>query len=292
MRHFVYICIIFITCLIFASCATCALDRNATQLEKFYLQLNQNSELLKNQSFAEVEPQFWQKTKAVSVHIIYNNYFMSAVRGNIDTFSTVKNAVLGGVLPILISGPDRFSNDAAFQDKITAFSRSYNWQVRDYFIEILKREMTIPKEINVSFITGEEETFPSIKTSDKDIIILLNVMMMGNQTGWGQPKAPLTATAGITIASGQTIQNFIKQYNGLPLAAGPLSFVPGDVQSYTELRRVKTYPDMYMGTITKHTESFVKSKWVSQDGAFLEQQLKDVFRDLAKAAAQLIKSNQ
>ncbi|MEI8348930.1 MAG: hypothetical protein WCI77_02155 [Candidatus Omnitrophota bacterium] len=292
MKNFIFASILLGTCLFLSSCVTCILDKNATELQKFYFQLNQNSEMLKNKSLNEVDPQFWQKAKTISVHIIYNDFLMSMVRGNVDAFSTVKTAALGGVLPVLITGPERLSNDVAFQDKITNFTHSYNWQAKDYFIEILKQEINLPKEANISFVTGEEETFPSIKTSDKDIIITLNLMMIGNQTGWGEPKAPLTAMAGVTMASGETIQNFIKKYNGLPLSVGPFSFVPDKVQLYSELRRVKIYPDMYMGSITKHTESFGKSKWISQNGAFLEQQLKDVFRDLAKATAQLIKKSQ
>ena len=150
--------------------------------------------------------------------------------------------------------------------------------------------MKLPQGINVSFITGEEETYPNIKTSDKDIIIFLNLTMIGNQSGWGEPQAPLMVTTGITLASGKTLQEFVQKYNGMPLAQ--TVFLPTNkAQLYSQLMRVKIFPDMYMGSITGHTKSYSKREWISEDGAFLEKQLKSILESLAKETAKLLKKD-
>lgn len=265
-------------------------SKNASELEKFYFQLNKNSEKLNVKSFGEAVPDLWNQTTAVSVHIIANDMLLSSVRGNIDSFSTVKNAVVSGGLPILIMGPDRFGNDAVFQEKISGFIQSYRWQIKDYFVELLKQNMKLPEGMKVSFITGEEETFPDIKTSDKDIIVFLNFYMIGDQSGWGEPHAPLTGMTGVTLSSGNTLQEFIQKYNGLPLAQ--TVFLPANkAQLYAGLWRVKIYPDMYMGSITGNSKSYSKSEWMSEDGAFLEKQLKSILEALAIETAALLKKN-
>ncbi|MDD5584201.1 MAG: hypothetical protein PHV55_04000 [Candidatus Omnitrophica bacterium] len=276
-------------CLILSSCATCIPSQNATELQKFYFDFNKNSEQLKNKSLNEIDPEFFTPGSTITVHILsYDALISGVVGGNVDMFSTVKTAVLGGVLPVLIMGPER-TTDALFQDKINNLIKSYNWTMRDYFIENLKKKIDLPKEASVLFVVEEGSSPASLKTSDKDIIILVNMYMFGGRSGWGEPGTPLTGMATVTLASGETIQSFIKKYDGLPISAGSFLWPTGKTKLHPELRRIKIYPDMYMGSVTKHTDSHAKSKWMQDDGVFLEQQIKATLDDLAGGIAELIK---
>lgn len=277
-------------CLILSSCVTCIPSQNTTELQKFYFEFEKNSEQLKNKNLDEADPTFFKQANTITVHILsYDALISGVVGGNVDMFSTVKMAAMGGVLPVLIMGPER-ATDTLFQEKINNLIKSYSWKIRDYFIENLKQEIDLPKEADVVFVVEEGESPASMKTSDKDIIILLNLYMFGVKSGWGEPVTPLTGMATVTFASGETIQSFIKKYDGLPISAGSFLWPTGKTKLHPELRRIKIYPDMYMGSVTKHTDSYAKSQWTRADGIFLEQQLKTTLKDLAKGIAGLIKN--
>ncbi|MDD2703635.1 MAG: hypothetical protein PHC33_06520 [Candidatus Omnitrophica bacterium] len=92
---------------------------------------------------------------------------------------------------------------------------------------------------------------------------------------------------GITFTSGKTLREFIRQYNSLPFAQ-PAFFSADKTEIYSELRKVRIFPDMYMGSVICKTGPYGKSEWMSEDGAFLEKQLKSMLKSLAEETARLL----
>ncbi len=288
------VCIILGICLILSSCATCGFNKDAAEFNRFYAQLNKNSQVFKNKSLNEVDPEFWKQANAITVYIIYGDslFLVTGASG------TATSATIGEVLP-LAGGLLDFGGGARFQRKINGFMQAHNWEISDYFIGVLKKEINLPREVNISFVKKENGVIreagisPSMEISDKDIVIFISALdlyMLGEHLHLRATRVPLRGEAGITIALGKAWREFIQKYNGyLPLAPSLSLSVDYKMQWYSELRKIS--PDMYMGSITKQTESYEKGKWTGDSGVFLEQQLKAMIEDLAKKTAKLLKKD-
>jgi len=273
-------------CLILSSCAT-----TGSEYSRFYSNLNKNSEIFKNKSLNEIAPQFWKGSNLKSVFVVYQNFpfILSKMPGDTNFFTPIsKITVITGLADQAV----RQNSKNLFKKKMDDFIKSYTWKIDDYFIGLFKQEMVFPKEANVSFIMSKD--FPSVKISDNDMIVFINtsyLSMLGEeQFFWGEPMAPLRGDIGVTIASGKAWQDFIQKYNG------SVPFTPGfkyetwlTAPTYSELRRLKTCPDIYMVKLSKVTKRYGKSKWESGEGAFLEQQMKVLTEDLARGTAELLR---
>ncbi|MCX5698053.1 MAG: hypothetical protein NTU54_08845 [Candidatus Omnitrophica bacterium] len=278
--------IVLSTCLILSSCAT-----SSSEYNRLYSHLDKNREVFKNKSLNEVAPQFWKEANLSSVFIVYQDipFILSTMPGDTIFFTPISKI---GILPALVDKAVRQKSKDLFKKKIGGFIKSYNWKISDYFMGIFKQEIYFPKEANISFMISED--FPPVNISDNDMILFINnsfLSMLGEeQLGWGEPMAPLSGQIGVTIASGKAWQGFIQKNNGcLPITP---SFKYADyvtAPTYSEFMRLKMYPDIYMVRISKHTKPYVKSKWESGEGAFLEQQMKALTEDLAKGTAKLLK---
>jgi len=273
-------------CLILSSCASPSSGYN-----RLYSDLNKNSEVFKNKSLNEIAPQFWKEVNLKSVFIIYQDipFILGAMPGDSNLFTPILKT---GIIPGLVDNVVRQKSKDLFRKKIDGFVKSYNWKIWDYFIGIFKQEINFPKEANILFITSEN--LPSVKISDNDTIIFINnsfLSMIGEeQFGWGEPMGPLSGQIGVTVASGKAWLDFIQKNNGcLPITS---TFKYADyvkASTYSEFRRLKMYPDIYMVRISKATQRYGKSNWESEKGAFLEQQMKVLTEDLAKGTAELLK---
>jgi len=273
-------------CLILSSCASPSSGYN-----RLYSDLNKNSEVFKNKSLNEIAPQFWKGSNLKSVFIVYQGipFILSAMPGDPNLFTPILKT---GIIPGLVDNAVRQKSKNLFREKIDGFVKLYNWKIWDCFIGIFKQEINLPKEANISFITSEN--LPSVKISDNDIVVFINnsfLSMLGEeQFGWGEPMAPLSGQIGVTVASGRAWLDFIQKNSScLPITS---SFKYTDyvkASTYSEFRRLKMYPDIYMVRISKNTKPYGKSKWESGEGAFLEQQMKVLTEDLAKGTAELLR---
>jgi len=276
-------------CLVLSSCAT---NRNVAEYNRFYEKVNKNSEVFKNKSLVEVAPEFWKHSKEITTHVIYgdNMFLVALASGNIAS------ATIGEFMPI-VGGFLQFGSGAKLQRKMSGFKNLQNWEICDCFIETFKKCSDLSTEANLSFVKKkngvicETDVISSMKISDEDIVVFistLDLFMFGEHPVFQVPRIPLRGEVGVTIATGKAWHEFIQKHNGyLPITHNLTLFRDYKIEWYSEIRKIS--PEMYMGNVTKQTESYVKSKWAEGDGAFLEQQLKTMVEDLAKETAKMLR---
>lgn len=285
------ISIVLSICLFISSCATIT-NKDVVKFNKFYSQLNKKSEMFKNNGLEEVNPGFWFRANPATVYVISGDSLFVAA----GTSGTITSAFVGEVFPI-VGGMLDFGDGARFNRKVENRIASHDWKIHDYFISSFKKEFHLPSNLKVSYITKENgvivetEDLSSLKISDEDIIIFLsgvNLYMFGDFTHFQAKRIPLHGEVGVTIISGKGWKDFIKEYNGyLPVATTLPVGSDYKREQYSELRKIS--PDMYMLSVTMKTESYLKSKWLSEGGIFLEEQFKSMLEGLAKASAELIR---
>jgi len=277
-------------CLFISSCATMT-DKDVVRFNKFYSQLNRNSEMFKNNGLEEIDPGFWPRAGLARVYVISGDSLFVAA----GTSGTVTSAFIGEVCPI-IGGMLDFGDGARFNRKVENRLTSYDWKFHDYFISHFKEELHLPGKLKVSYITKENgvirETgdLASLKISEEDIVIFLsgvNLYMFGDFAHLQAKRISLHGEVDATIISGKHWKDFIKEYNGYLPVAATLPVENDDKEgSYSELRKIS--PDMYMLSMTMKTEPYTKSQWLSEGGIFLEKQFKSMLEGLAKGSAELI----
>lgn len=279
---------------------------------KFYNQVyNDKRSLIKGKSLSEADPSFWNQSGAVLV-TLYKSKLIARGVGKINAFETGKGGVAaaapsliilgtnpftlaGSALAFLLIGPQREATDPAFQQQIDKFLASYNWQNEEYFFQLLKKGTALPlsRETADDFILdrfGKPMTETAELGKRNVMVSFMFIIMPNKMGGWTEPRYNLTSSIGLTIATDEALGAFNSKF--------PMSknfFMPpifsltqwGEGKSGAELRKVDAYPGMYMGTIYRNSAYFSKEQWLSDNGAFLEEQLKLAITYLAQEADRL-----
>jgi len=261
---------------------------------------DENVEVIKGKKLKEVAPSFWENTKSVTIYYCpkareyrYGNPLLVSVGGggSVDVGSTVVNAIGSGMFPIAIfcNKPVRKRVDSAFQEKTNSYFQSYSWKVNDYFIDALKREMHLPKEVNISstnLINKPTDSYENIiNPSDKHIVIHYIFGIENGNSGW-TVKTPLTGMIMISVATDEAMRQYVKNCNTLPLS-GYVHHGDKASQLWTSLEQLELWPGLYIGSVGKRTKEFSKGEWLSENGAFMERQFQSLLNDLAKGVGEL-----
>jgi hypothetical protein len=301
-----------VLCLIISGCSMPFLGPQ-DEYYKFYNQVyNDRKSLIKGKTLSEADPSFWNQTDAIPV-TLYKSKLIARGVGKINAFETGKGGVVaaapsfiilginpltaaGSALAFLLIGPQREAEDPAFQEQIDKFLASYNWQSEEYFFQVLKKGTALPlnRESTDDFMLDRfgKPMSETAELGKRNVKVSFMFMIMPNKMGgWTEPKYNLISSIGLTIASDEALRAFNTKF---PMARD-FSMPPifsltqwGEGKSGTELRKVEAFPGMYMGTIYRNSAYFSKEQWLSNNGAFLEEQLKLAITYLAQEADHLL----
>jgi len=215
-----------------------------------------------------------------------------------DAKASIPSLVVQGINPatgigtgigFLLMGPQR-EKDPTFKHKIDRYLESYNWQIDDYFFQALKNgtSLSLNREIADDFIFDRfgRPIGETAKLGKQNVLILFSFMIMPKTMGgWTEPKYILMASVGIVVATEDTLRLISAKFPGQsPIFSRTYS---GQKQSGSELRMMNNYPEMYIGSIYKNSDYHTKEQWLSNNGAFLEEQLKSAMTYLAKETDRL-----
>jgi len=266
------------------------------ECKKFFRKLTKDTDYLENRKLNEIDGFFWKGINGVSIHLFSPKRLIIYIEGNINWFETGKTTLTAPIVGVL--NPAR-NMDIVFGEKTNGLIQSYDQKVDKNFIDLLDHEVDLPKERDVTFKEEDKFFIPLksktgeklfLKTVDRYIFINLHLYMVDRYHSGGFKSPGITKEVSLEgeltlmVGKDKTISEFIQKNNYLPLFPGIYSINPG---LYSELRQLKTYPDIYIGTIIKKTEFYDKEEWLSENGQFLERQLISVLEDLAKEAQRL-----
>lgn len=270
------------------------LTRGEKEYYKFCNELrNDRRSIIKGKTLYEVDPSFWSQADTIPVAVSKSRIIAIGI-GGVDYFETAKLFFAGGLVGGLVCGPGR-GQDSSFGEKINKFSESYSWQIDDYFFELFKKGTTLSIERETSEVSAMNNKFLQpkgeiLKIGKRNIIAVLSFVIISNKpggSGWGKPRYRLKSKLGITAATDEALQSFKNRFqNILPPTINDIDmwFNAGKKDAGTELRRVSAYPGMYRVGIYKYSPYCSKEQWLSDNGAFLEKELKSAITYLAKEA--------
>lgn len=235
---------------------------------------DKNIEVIKGKRLRDVVPSFWENTKTISIYYVSMKW-----RPDISPFISPIRATIGGAGGL----------DTTFQEKINNCLQSYHWNIHEYLIDQLKQRLHLNnKDAAISLIDLADKDVGDIaKTvlpSDKHIVLMPSFHMFGIR------KGSLDGHVYVAISTNETMQQYIKNCNTLPLFSGTFPGIASakkENQLSQHLEHIKLYPGLYRGGAAIHTKEFSKDEWLSENGAFLERQLQSLVNDLAKGVGEL-----
>ena len=297
--------------LFLSACSTTSYAVHSDDYANFYLQLTTDKQsLIKGITLAEADPSFWSQSKDISFNL-YPAQVTAWGVGGINTGETavedakatapllIAQGVTQGINPatgvsaglgILLLGPQR-AQDPLLQEKVNQLLDSYDWEMNDYFFQLLKKSTTLSfnKQETSDFIfdrfgkpTKTEQTLE--KTN---IIVFFNFILSPSRMGgWTEPKYILEANAGITVTTKEALEAFKAHFPHRTPIFSETNAIEGG--SGSTLRRVPAYPGMYMASIYKNSKYHTREEWLSHNGALLQEQLKEAIEYLAQEADRLV----
>jgi hypothetical protein len=271
-------------------------------------------EELKYKKITQVDPSFWKGIDSVHIssqsHLLGVTGIDAAIGGDIDIGGTcssvIKSAVpaviLGGFNPIggavmlvqmAAEGPQRKA-DASFKDDVNVIVGSYDWDA--YFAEVLRNRFgTIVKadisSLNDKNLIPDKRTDLFMRPNRRNIMYSLHVDLKGgiSSQGWMTPDAALSGTTVALVVTDEVMQEVLESKANGKTTEFFTSFLsyniifqqPSPQRVSSTLSRLTTYNRAYKIDIFKKTRSYDKKTWLSDNGAFLQKQLKTMLEELA-----------
>jgi hypothetical protein len=274
---------------------------------QFYLMIyNDKQDLIKDKTLSEADPSFWVESQNIPLNIYpaqVTAWGIGGIKGGETALEDAKAAtpslITQGINPVsgiatglgvLLAGPQR-AQDPVFQERISQLLDAYDWQIDDYFFQLLQKGtmFSFDRQSGDNFIFDRfgSPMKPLEKLAKVNGIIFLNFTLSPSRmSGWTEPKYVLEANAGLTVITKEAWDAFKAQFSDeMPVFSDmrPQSMVSG-----ATLRKVSGYPGMYMASIYKNSDYYTREQWLSNNGAFLQEQLKAAIAYMAQEADRLV----
>lgn len=255
---------------------------------------------------------FWSDFKSVSVDIMMDKNIHAEHAGSLagqakakvahgaHTAGTVTHAVgpMMGVMfnpilfmfvPLAVSiATGAVAHDSPeFHKDINNTVSIFSCTKKEFLLDLLKQRLSFPSQIQLSYkmrpyeASKEQEDYDDETENDVYIIIFASFTMQADPNLSGsEPKAKLVASASASVASKGAMERqtaFFQKFS-LPLKKNERMSFLEQRRFISEMRREKILQGTYQGNVIKKTEFFEHSRWLSDNGIFLEESMKELLQ--------------
>ncbi len=248
----------------------------------------------------EIPSGFWSDFKSVSVTILMDKNIHAEFAGGRNKSTNLFPigmlayglAPLGGVLlnPVLSMGVPLAVDGATATGGLDSpeFHRDINNTIsnsscsrKEIFFNSIKQGLTFPSQVRPSYKTATLEVsncigFQVNTGMESDAYVNINVMLLMHpdfEHKGTEPRAQMLAFTGLEVATKDAMQrraDFFQKFSSPKYRSEDMS--SSECQHLLpEMKREKIFRGTYQGYVIKKTELFAHSKWLSDNGIFLEE---------------------
>ena len=243
----------------------------------------------------EIPSDYWSNKKFVSVLTVMEKkinaeYAGSKNRQALEMASLMSNPMLFGLAGIMANRyiVGKLYPSPEFHKNINSTASNSKWIKEEFFFDLLKQRLIFPSPVKPSFklITYDSLKKEEVKWNpeieyDANVSISVMVYMQPDPNFEGaEPRAKMIAVTGVYVASTEKMERIMAFFKKFSLAK------KGEIMSYSEaepfleeLQREKILYGTYQGGFIKETEFIEHSRWLSDNGNFLEKNIKALFEE-------------